>query len=80
MFVTLNSASSTTDVIVKSGISSDLNRTGSEIDNFSNFIFPWISSSHSIGSSSNFSLQCGFFPELINDENSDLEIFSASLS
>ena len=32
MFVTLNSASSTTDVIVKSGISSDLNRTGSDND------------------------------------------------
>ena len=57
MLVTLNSISSTTDVIVKSGNSSDLKRTGSEIDKLSNFTFPKISSFQEIGSLSNLSLQ-----------------------
>ena len=57
MLVTLNSISSTTDVIVKSGNSSDLKRTGSEIDKLSNLILPKISSFQEIGSLSNLSLQ-----------------------
>ena len=57
IFVTLKSISSTTDVIVNKGISSDLNNTGSEIERLSNFISPCISSFHEIDLSSNLNLQ-----------------------
>ena len=80
MLVTLNSISSTTDVIVKSGNSSDLKRTGSEIDKLSNFTSPCISSFQEIGLSSNFNLQCGDLPFEIKRDISFLFNFSEDLS
>ena len=78
--VTLNSISSTTEVIVKRGNSSDLKSTGSDIDRLSNLTIPKISSFQEIGSLSNLSLQWGSFPDETNDLIWSLVSFRDSLS